>query len=116
MKDEKTNTVTFTNVGENYSGLMFLLMCGFVAPYSNQPNISEEKRSKARELAKIAKSQMDNGEKFEIKEGTELYDDNELFSLYTTELSKLIMIERVNVESAKAAELNKVQLQNKAKE
>lgn len=94
--------VKFPAMEDGYTGLMFLLMCGFIAPYGSQ-QISDEKRAKAKELAKAAKAATDKGESFEIKEGTELYEDTELFNAYTFEFSKLIMIERVNAETAKAA-------------
>ena len=98
------HTVKFPSFVDGYSGLMFLLMTAFIAPYTNNAPLSKEKKAKAKELAKAAKAAMDKGERFEIKEGTELYEDTELFNDYTTELSKIIMIERVNAETAKISE------------
>ena len=101
--------VKFPAMEDGYTGLMFILMCGFIAPYGSQTQISDEKRAKAKELAKTAKAAIERGEKFEIKEGSELYEDNELFNAYTSEFSKLIMIDRVNKATAKAAEIRRLQ-------
>ena len=99
--------VKFPTIDDGYTGLMFLLMCGFIAPYTLKNTFSEEKQAKAKDLAKTAKAAIEKGEKFEIKEGMELYEDADLFNAYTTELSKLIMIDRVNKETAKAAEFHR---------
>lgn len=100
-------TIKFPPMNDGYQGLMFLLMCGFIAPYGSQTQISDEKRAKAKELAKAAKAATDKGESFAIKEGTELYEDNELFNAYTTEFSKLIMIDRINKETDKVSKLHR---------
>lgn len=82
------------------------MMFSFIQP-QNQP-VSEEKLAKAKFLAKAAKAQMDKGGNFEIKEGTELYEDTELFNAYCSELSKLITIDNLNRETAKVAEMKRI--------
>lgn len=89
-----------------YLGLITAMIFSFIQP-QKQP-VSEEILEKAKFLAKAAKAQMDKGGKFEIKEGSELYEDTELFNAYCTELSKLITIDSLNRETAKVAEIKKI--------
>lgn len=93
-------------------GLLMALTFSFIQPVRPQQPISEEKSAKAKELARIAKSQMDRGEKFEIKEGTELYEDTDLFNAYTSELSKIIFIDNLNKETSRVAEINRLKKQS----
>lgn len=93
-----------------FGSLLVSLMFSFMQPIGNKPQISEEKLAKGRELAKLAKSKMESGEKYEIKEGDELYEDTELFNAYCQELAKILTIDNINKEASKIAELKKLNI------